>query len=112
MQWPVQSSYHLKVEDVLKLQNNVRLTPESGHQLSARTCPICAKSRLMQCSKLHRHSIISRVIANASGRMEASGSDAPFVRLCMVPLPGLKLACFHWLRDAHVRPGHAPYFGN
>ena len=24
MQWPVQSNYHLKVEDVLKLQNNVR----------------------------------------------------------------------------------------
>jgi len=30
----------------------------------------------------------------------------------MVPLPRLKLARFHWLRDAHICPGHASYLGN
>src|SRR6516164_5012023 len=28
---------------------DVRFTPESGHQLNAPGCPLCAKSRLMHC---------------------------------------------------------------
>jgi hypothetical protein len=31
---------------------NVRFTPKSRHWLSAFGCPLCAKSRLIQCSKI------------------------------------------------------------
>ena len=37
--------------DIEACPRNVRFTPESGHQLSARRCPLCAKSGHMQCSK-------------------------------------------------------------
>src|SRR5215472_2508582 len=36
LRWPAQSNYRLKVEDVLKLQNNVRFAPEADSCTAAK----------------------------------------------------------------------------
>jgi hypothetical protein len=33
------------------MSRHVRFTPKSGHSLSVLECPLCAKSRHMQCNK-------------------------------------------------------------
>jgi len=37
--------------DIQAPSSDVRFTPKSGHWLSVSECPLCAKSRLMHCSK-------------------------------------------------------------
>ena len=37
--------------DIRPKELDVRFTPKSGHWLSVLGCPLCARSRLMQCSK-------------------------------------------------------------
>ena len=50
--------------DIGPHQLNVRFTPESGHSCALQRCPLCATSRLMQCSKERRYSIISSAAVN------------------------------------------------
>jgi hypothetical protein len=38
--------------DISQRPSDVRFTPESGHQLRASGCPLCANSGLMQCSNI------------------------------------------------------------
>jgi hypothetical protein len=37
--------------DIASIKWDVRFTPKSGHRSRRRECPLCAKSRLVQCSK-------------------------------------------------------------
>ena len=43
----------------ISAQAHVRFTPKSGHVQRSTSCPLWAKSGLMQCSKKHRYSITS-----------------------------------------------------
>jgi hypothetical protein len=43
---------------------NVRYSPESRHRKTLLSCPLCAKSRHMQCSKNDRFSITSSAVAS------------------------------------------------
>ena len=43
--------------DIGACPRHVCFTPKSGHCGAASRCPLCAKSRLMQCSKKDRYSI-------------------------------------------------------
>src|SRR5271169_1140489 len=56
--------YRSKAE-VTALNINVRFTPESGHQSDVFRCPLCARTRLMQCSKQRRYSITSSAAASS-----------------------------------------------
>jgi len=57
----------------LRPSQHVRFTPESGQTAEASICPLCAKSGLMQCSKIYRYSITSlAVICMISGTVRPS----------------------------------------
>src|SRR6516165_8872517 len=45
--------------DIAAPPTNVRFTPESGHRNSVVECPLCAKSRHLQCGKQRLYSITS-----------------------------------------------------
>jgi hypothetical protein len=57
---------------------DVRFTPKSGHRSAPSGCPLCAKSRLMHCSKESLYSITSSAPASKDGGMVRRSAFAVF----------------------------------